>query len=196
MGKKSLLAISSTRDPRRDFPIMKTRPIGLAGAHENPHGVHDKAAGKWRLLVCEHGKTFRAGMWESDYRDRGFTPLAGPVKMDSNGTMIQTFWRQTLRPLRQRRPQDLHPDLSGPPARRRTQGGNAAVERPGRHPHLAQCHSPARRPPRALHRPDDGSRELPRHAQAELDLQRALPLPRPLVRAVIHLAPSHRENGS
>ena len=89
--EKSLLAISSVRDPRRGFSIMKARPIGLAGAHEDPHGIFDKEAGKWRLLVCEHGKTYRAGMWESDHWDRGFTRLAGPVEMDSTGTLIQTF---------------------------------------------------------------------------------------------------------
>jgi hypothetical protein len=89
--EKTILAVNSIRDPRRGFSVMKARPIGLAGAHEDPHGVYDKAAGKWRLLVCEHGKTYRAGMWESDHWDRGFTRLAGPVEMDSTGTMIQTF---------------------------------------------------------------------------------------------------------
>ena len=92
--EKCILAVSSVRDPRRGFSIMKARPIGLDGAHEDPHGVFDKAAGKWRLLVCEHGKTYRAGMWESDHWDRGFTRLAGPVEMDSTGTMIQKFGDQ------------------------------------------------------------------------------------------------------
>jgi hypothetical protein len=87
--EKAILAISSVRDPRRGFSIMKARPIGLAGAHEDPHGVYDKEARKWRLLLCEQGKRFRAAMWESDNWDRGFTRLAGPVEMDSTGTMIQ-----------------------------------------------------------------------------------------------------------
>ena len=30
-------------------------------------------------------------MWESDQWDRGYKRLAGPVEMDSTGTMIQTF---------------------------------------------------------------------------------------------------------
>jgi hypothetical protein len=89
--EKAILAISSVRDPRKGFSIMKAHPIGLNGAHEDPHGVYDKQAGKWRLLLCEHGKKFRAGMWESDHWDRGFTRLAGPVEMDSTGTMLQKF---------------------------------------------------------------------------------------------------------
>lgn len=88
---KTILAVSSTRDPRRGFSIMKAKPIGLAGAHEDPHGVYDKEAGKWRLLLCESHKKYQAGMWESDHWDRGYTRLAGPVEMDSTGTMIQTF---------------------------------------------------------------------------------------------------------
>jgi len=89
--EKAILAISSVRDPRKGFSIMKAHPIGLAGAHEDPHGVYDKEAGKWRLLLCEHGRKYRAGIWESDHWDRGFTRLAGPVEMDSTGTMLQKF---------------------------------------------------------------------------------------------------------
>jgi hypothetical protein len=89
--EKAILAISSVRDPRRGFSIMKARPIGLEGAHEDPHCIFDKEAGKWRMLLCEHGKKYRAGMWESDHWDRGYTRLAGPVEMDSTGTMIQKF---------------------------------------------------------------------------------------------------------
>lgn len=89
--EKAILAVSSAKDPRRGFSIMKARPIGLTGAHEDPHCIYDKEAGKWRLLICESGKKFRAGMWESDHWDRGFTRLSGPVEMDSTGTMIQKF---------------------------------------------------------------------------------------------------------
>ena len=93
-GEKTILAVSSVRDPRRGFSIMKARPIGLDGAHEDPHGIYDREAGKWRLLLCEHGKMYRAGMWESDHWDRGFSRLAGPVEMDSTGTMIQKFGKR------------------------------------------------------------------------------------------------------
>lgn len=88
---KTILAISSTRDPRRGFSIMQARPIGITGAHEDPHGIYDKDSRKWRMLLCEHDKKYRASMWESDQWDRGYTRLAGPVEMDSTGTMIQKF---------------------------------------------------------------------------------------------------------
>lgn len=89
--EKAILAISSAKDPRRGFSVMKARPIGIVGAHEDPHGIFDKEAGKWRMLLCEHGKKYRAAIWESDHWDRGYTRLAGPVEMDSTGTMIQKF---------------------------------------------------------------------------------------------------------
>jgi hypothetical protein len=88
---KTILAISSTRDPRRGFSVMHARPIGIVGAHEDPHGLYDKDAGKWRLLLCEHDKKYRASIWESHEWDRGYTRLAGPVEMDSTGTLIQRF---------------------------------------------------------------------------------------------------------
>ncbi len=88
---KTILAISSTRDPRRGYSIMQARPIGIVGAHEDPHGIYDKEAGKWRLLLCEHDKKYRASIWESNDWDHGYTRLAGPVEMDSTGTMIQKF---------------------------------------------------------------------------------------------------------
>lgn len=88
---KTILAISSARDPRRGFSIMQARPIGISDAHEDPHGIYDKNAGKWRMLLCEHDKKYRASMWESDQWDQGYSRLAGPVEMDSTGTMIQKF---------------------------------------------------------------------------------------------------------
>ena len=87
--EKAILAVSSKRDPRRGFSVMRAQPIGLTGQHEDPHGVYDTEAGKWRLLLSEHAGKYRAGMWESDHWDRGFERLSGPVEMDSTGTLIQ-----------------------------------------------------------------------------------------------------------
>lgn len=87
--EKTILAVSSTRDPRRGFSVMKARPVGIDGAHEDPHGVYDRKAGKWRLLLCERHEKYQAGMWESEQWDRGYERIAGPVEMDSTGTMIQ-----------------------------------------------------------------------------------------------------------
>lgn len=88
---KTILAVSSTTDPRRGFSVMQAKPVGIEGAHEDPHCVYDSAAKKWRLLLCEHAGRYRAAMWESDHWDHGFERIAGPVDMDSTGTLIQRF---------------------------------------------------------------------------------------------------------
>lgn len=88
--QKAVLAVSSTRDPRKGFSIMRAKPVGLpSGMHEDPHGIFDAEAGKWRMLLAEHAGKFRASIWESDDWDRGYTRLSGPVEMDSTGTSIQ-----------------------------------------------------------------------------------------------------------
>ncbi len=56
--EKTILAIWSDRDPRRGFSVMKARPIGMTGQHEDPHGVYDSEAGKWRLLLAEKAANF------------------------------------------------------------------------------------------------------------------------------------------
>lgn len=88
--QKAILAVSSQRDPRKGFSIMRAKPIGLPpGMHEDPHGIYDAAVGKWRMLVAEHDGKFRASLWESEHWDRDFTRLSGPVEMDSTGTSLQ-----------------------------------------------------------------------------------------------------------
>ena len=88
-GQKAVLAVSSKRDPRKGFSVMRAKPIGLPpGAHEDPHGIYDAEAGKWRMLLAEHDGKFRASMWESDAWDHGYTRLTEPVEMDSTGTSI------------------------------------------------------------------------------------------------------------
>ncbi len=88
---KTILAVWSSTDPRRGFSVMKAKPVGIEGAHEDPHCIYDSEAKKWRLLLCEHGKKYQAAMWESDHWDHGFERLAGPVDVDSTGTLIQKF---------------------------------------------------------------------------------------------------------
>ncbi len=88
--QKAVLAVTSTRDPRKGFSIMRAKPLGLPpGMHEDPHGIYDAEAGKWRMLVAEHAGKFRASIWESDAWDHGYQRLSGPVEMDSTGTLIQ-----------------------------------------------------------------------------------------------------------
>ncbi|MFT6862173.1 MAG: hypothetical protein ACJAVK_000728 [Akkermansiaceae bacterium] len=43
---KTILAVSSVRDPPKGFSIMKAKPIGIIGAHQDRHGVYDTASGK------------------------------------------------------------------------------------------------------------------------------------------------------
>jgi hypothetical protein len=87
--QKAVLAVSSTRDPRKGFSIMRAKPVGLPqGMHEDPHGIYDAEAGKWRMLLAEHAGKFRASMWESDAWDHGYKRISGPVEMDSTGTSI------------------------------------------------------------------------------------------------------------
>ena len=88
---KTILAVSSKRDPRRGFSIMKAKPVWIKGAHEDAHCIYDKEVKKWRMLLCEKQEKFRAAMWESAHWDRGYERIAGPVPMDSTGTMIQKF---------------------------------------------------------------------------------------------------------
>jgi hypothetical protein len=88
-AQKAVLAVSSKRDPRRGFSIMRAKPVGLPqGMHEDPHGIYDSDAGKWRMLLAEHDGKFRASMWESADWDHGYTRISGPVEMDSTGTSI------------------------------------------------------------------------------------------------------------
>ncbi len=95
---------------------MHARPIGLSGQHEDPHGVYDSQAEKWRLLLSERAGKYRAGMWESDHWDHGYVRLAGPVEMDSTGTLIQqigqtryVFFGSADRKVYIRSYPDLHP---------------------------------------------------------------------------------------
>lgn len=87
--KKEILAVRSTKDPRRGFSIMKSAPMGLVGDYEDPHGILDKASGKWRMLLCQNVNGYKAAVFESARWDGGFQRIAGPVAADSTGTTIQ-----------------------------------------------------------------------------------------------------------
>lgn len=87
---KQILAIRSRRDPRRGLTVMEAKPTGLAGDFEDPHVIFDGNAGKWRMALCENrGNGYRAVMRESDRWDGGFEAIAGPVDVDTTGTLIQ-----------------------------------------------------------------------------------------------------------
>ncbi|MCW1884218.1 hypothetical protein OKA04_05710 [Luteolibacter flavescens] len=87
--KKEILAVRSKKDPRRGFSIMTSAPMGLVGDYEDPHGIHDKETGKWRMLLCQNVNGYKAAVFESERWDGGFQRIAGPVTTDSTGTTIQ-----------------------------------------------------------------------------------------------------------
>ncbi|NRB48012.1 MAG: hypothetical protein HRU41_10100 [Saprospiraceae bacterium] len=87
--KKQLLAIESKRDPRFGFSVMKASPFGVVGDIEDPHIVFDSEAGKWRILTCVNEGGYKAIMMESDYWNKAYTKIAGPVTHNSTGTSIQ-----------------------------------------------------------------------------------------------------------
>jgi hypothetical protein len=89
--KKQLWAVTSRRDPRFGFSIMKAKPLEMPGASEDPCVIYDQDAQKWRVLVCAHAKGFPATMYESDHWDGPYTRIAGPVKVDSTGCLLQKF---------------------------------------------------------------------------------------------------------
>ncbi len=87
--KKQLLAIESELDPRFGFSIMRAEPIGMIGSFEDPHILFDESVKKWRMLTCDNIDGFKAIILESDYWNKGYKKIAGPVDHDSTGTSIQ-----------------------------------------------------------------------------------------------------------
>ncbi len=89
--KKRLWAVASKRDPRFGFSIMKAKVLDMPGASEDPCVIYDERAGKWRTLLCAHAKGFPAVMYEADRWDGPYKRIAGPVKVDSTGCLLQKF---------------------------------------------------------------------------------------------------------
>lgn len=87
--KKQLLAVESKRDPRFGFSIMNAVPIGMVGDFEDPHILFDSEAKKWRMLTCENQVGYKAIMLESDFWNKDYKRIAGPVEHNSTGTSIQ-----------------------------------------------------------------------------------------------------------
>jgi hypothetical protein len=88
--KKQLLAVESKRDPRFGFSVMNAVPFGMVGDIEDPHVLFDSTAHKWRMLTCENQQNgYKAIVLESDYWDKEYTRIAGPVSHNSTGTSIQ-----------------------------------------------------------------------------------------------------------
>lgn len=87
--KKQIWAVQSSKEPLQGISIMKTKPIGLVGMHEDPQCIYDTQAKKWRMLLCESYKGFKAVIRQSDKWDGPYEIIAGPVKVNSTGTQLQ-----------------------------------------------------------------------------------------------------------
>lgn len=82
----------SKRSPLKGFSVMQARAAeNITDKHEDPCGVWDEEAGKWRMLLSSFHDGIKASLWESDHWDGPFTKIAGPVPRDSTGTLIQTI---------------------------------------------------------------------------------------------------------
>jgi len=89
---KQLWAVSSQRDPRFGFSIMKAKPVHMPGSAEDPHIIYDSDAEKWRVLVCAEGKVgFPAALYESDTWNGPYQLFAGPAKVNGTGCLLQKF---------------------------------------------------------------------------------------------------------
>lgn len=86
--KKQLLAVSSKKDPRFGFSVMKAVPFGMVGDIEDPHIIYDSEVKKWRMLTCINQDGYKAIMMESDFWNKDYKQIAGPVTHNSTGTSI------------------------------------------------------------------------------------------------------------
>lgn len=89
-AKGGLNAVWSKKAPLHGLNVMSAKSLNLDGMNEDPSGIWDPEAKKWRLLVSNFTKAgIRAMMLESDRWDGPFAPITGTVSEDSTGTTIQ-----------------------------------------------------------------------------------------------------------
>jgi len=87
--KKQLLAVESKLDPRFGFSVMHASPFGVIGDIEDPHLLFDSEVEKWRMITCVNQGGYKATMLESDYWNKGYEKISGPVDHNSTGTSLQ-----------------------------------------------------------------------------------------------------------
>ncbi len=88
-GKKQIWAVQSSLEPLQGISVMKAKSIDLIADYEDPQCIYDSQAGKWRMLLCENHKGYKAVMRQSDTWDGPYEKIAGPVEVNSTGTQIQ-----------------------------------------------------------------------------------------------------------
>ncbi len=89
--KKQIWAVQSSREPLQGISIMKAKTLGLVADYEDPQCIYDSEAKKWRMLLCENHKGYKAVIRESDTWDGKYELISGPIKINSTGTQIQTI---------------------------------------------------------------------------------------------------------
>ena len=88
---KEILAVQSSQMPLQGSSVMEAKSIGLIADFEDPQCIYDKSAGKWRMLLCENHKGYKAVLREADTWDGNYKRIAGPVEVNSTGTQLQKF---------------------------------------------------------------------------------------------------------
>jgi len=89
--KKEIWAVESSKEPLKGISIMSAKSTGLIGDYEDPQCIYDSKSKKWRMLLCENHKGYKAAIRESDTWDGKYELIAGPVKVNSTGTQLQKF---------------------------------------------------------------------------------------------------------
>lgn len=87
--KKEILAVQSSRMPLQGISVMKAKSINLIADYEDPQCIYDAKAGKWRMLLCENHKGYKAVIREADTWDGKYELIAGPIDINSTGTQLQ-----------------------------------------------------------------------------------------------------------
>jgi len=87
--KKAIWAVESFKEPLKGISVMRAKATGLVGDYEDPQCIYDSGAKKWRMLLCENHKGYKAVIREADTWDGKYELLAGPVTVNSTGTQIQ-----------------------------------------------------------------------------------------------------------
>jgi len=85
--KKEILAVHSSKMPLQGISVMKAKSIGLIADYEDPQCIYDAEAEKWRMLLCENHGGYKAVIRESTTWDGKYELIAGPVEINSTGTL-------------------------------------------------------------------------------------------------------------
>jgi len=67
---------------------MNATSFGMVGDIEDSHILYDTEDKKWRILTCDNKGDYRAIILESDYWNKGYKQISGPVDHNSTGTSI------------------------------------------------------------------------------------------------------------